>query len=104
MTFNPGEIMPSLVTRPAPVFKTHAVMPDGSVQILDLSEYRGKHVVLYFFPLAFTFVCPTEILAFDRQIGEFRKRGCEVIGVSVDSHYTLSAWRNTPVKQGGIGA
>jgi len=96
--------MSSLVTRPAPDFKAKAVMPDGSIGEISLSEYSGQYVLLYFFPLAFTFVCPTEILAFDRRLKDFKNRSCAVIGVSVDSQHTLAAWRNTPVKQGGIGA
>jgi peroxiredoxin (alkyl hydroperoxide reductase subunit C) len=95
--------MSHLVTKPAPDFKAKAVMPDGSVRDISLSEYKGQYVFLYFFPLAFTFVCPTEILAFDKRIKDFQARGCTLLGVSVDSHHTLSAWRDTPVKQGGIG-
>jgi peroxiredoxin (alkyl hydroperoxide reductase subunit C) len=96
--------MSFIVTKPAPVFKAKAVLPDGSYGEIDLASLRGKHVLLYFYPLAFTFVCPTEIIAFDKKIEEFKARGCEVIGVSVDSIHTLAAWRNTPVKEGGIGA
>lgn len=96
--------MSTLVTRPAPNVKAQAVMPNGMIEAFDLESYRGKHVILYFYPLAFTFVCPTEIIAFDKKIEEFKARGCEVIGVSVDSVHALSAWRNTPVKEGGIGA
>ncbi len=96
--------MSTLVTKPAPAFKADAVLPDGSIAKIDLSQYRGKHVIVYFYPLAFTFVCPTEIIAFDKKIAEFKARNCEIIGVSVDSVHTLAAWRNTPVNQGGIGA
>ena len=96
--------MSTLVTKPAPAFKAGAVLPDGSIGTIDLSQYRGKHVIVYFYPLAFTFVCPTEIIAFDKKIAEFKARNCEIIGVSVDSVHTLAAWRNTPVNQGGIGA
>ncbi len=96
--------MSTLVTKPAPAFKAKAVLPDGSFGEVDLAQYRGKHVIVYFYPLAFTFVCPTEIIAFDKKIEEFKARGCEIVGVSVDSHHTLAAWRNTPVKEGGIGA
>jgi len=92
-----------LVTNPAPDFTAQAVMPDGSFQTLKLSDYRGKHVLLFFYPLDFTFVCPTEIIAFDKALAKFKERNVEVIGVSVDSHYTHSAWRNTPPKDGGIG-
>lgn len=96
--------MSTLVTQPAPLFKAKAVLPDGNFGEVDLAQSRGRHVLLYFYPLAFTFVCPTEILAFDKRIAEFKAKGCDVIGVSVDSEYTLAAWRNTPVEQGGIGA
>jgi peroxiredoxin (alkyl hydroperoxide reductase subunit C) len=96
--------MSTLVTKPAPAFKAGAVLPDGSIGTIDLSQFRGKHVIVYFYPLAFTFVCPTEIIAFDKKIAEFKARNCEIIGVSVDSVHTLAAWRNTPVNQGGIGA
>ena len=70
---------------------------------LSLSQYRGKYVLLFFYPLDFTFVCPTEIIAFSDRVGEFSDLGVEVIGVSVDSHYSHLAWRNTPRTQGGIG-
>src|SRR5690606_23408978 len=96
--------MSTLATRTAPAIKAQAVMPNGTTESFDLEKYRGKHVILYFYPLAFTFVCPTEIIAFDKKIEEFKARGAEVIGVSVDSVHALSAWRNTPVKEGGIGA
>lgn len=96
--------MSTLVTRPAPAFKAKAVLPDGGFGEIDLAQFRGKHVIVYFYPLAFTFVCPTEIIAFDRKIEEFKARGCEIVGVSVDSVHTLAAWRDTPVKEGGIGA
>jgi peroxiredoxin 2/4 len=95
--------MSTLVTKPAPDFTADAVLPDGTFGEITLSTMRGKHVLLYFYPLDFTFVCPTEILAFDRKIEEFRKRGVEVIGVSIDSKFTHWAWRNTPVELGGIG-
>ncbi len=81
-----------------------AVMPDGSFnEKFQLSDYEGKYVLLYFYPLDFTFVCPSEILAFDKRLEEFKSRDCEVIGVSVDSHFTHWAWRNTPIEKGGIG-
>lgn len=95
--------MSALVTQPAPDFTAQAVMPDNSFTSLTLSQYRGRYVVLFFYPLDFTFVCPSEIIAFDKKLGDFRKRDCEVIGVSVDSHYTHWAWKNTPREQGGIG-
>ena len=95
--------MCTLVTKQAPDFKATAVMPDDAFSEITLSDYRGKYVLLFFYPLDFTFVCPSEILAFDRAIDEFNKRNTQVIGVSVDSQYSHYAWRNTPVEQGGIG-
>ena len=95
--------MTTLVTKEAPDFTAQAVMPDNTMGDLSLSSYRGKYVLLFFYPLDFTFVCPSEILAFDRALERFREKNCEVIGVSVDSQYTHFAWRNTPVQSGGIG-
>jgi peroxiredoxin (alkyl hydroperoxide reductase subunit C) len=92
-----------LVTKQAPDFKATAVMPNNSFSDLNLSSYRGKYVVLFFYPLDFTFVCPSEIIAFDRRLDEFRQKNCEVIGVSVDSEYSHYAWKNTPRDHGGIG-
>ena len=95
--------MAVLVGKQAPDFKATAVMADGSFKEMSLSEHRGKFVVLFFYPLDFTFVCPSEIIAFHNKVNEFKERNCEVIGVSVDSHFTHAAWRNTPVDKGGIG-
>jgi peroxiredoxin (alkyl hydroperoxide reductase subunit C) len=95
--------MAVLVGREAPNFSAQAVLPDGSFKQVSLKDWRGKYVVLYFYPLDFTFVCPSEIIAFDNHLAQFKERGCEVIGVSVDSHFTHHAWRNTPVDKGGIG-
>ena len=95
--------MAVLVGKEAPDFKAQAVMPDGSFKELTLASYRGKVVVLFFYPLDFTFVCPSEIIAFDNHLAEFKERNCEVLGVSVDSHFTHHAWRNTSVDKGGIG-
>lgn len=95
--------MSTLVTKPAPDFRAKAVLADGSIGEVTLSQFRGEYTFLYFFPLAFTFVCPTEILAFDKRGADFKARGCNLVGVSVDSQHTLAAWRDTPVKQGGIG-
>jgi peroxiredoxin (alkyl hydroperoxide reductase subunit C) len=95
--------MAVLVGKQAPDFKAQAVMPDGSFKELKLSDYKGKYVVLYFYPLDFTFVCPSEIIAFSNHNDEFKERGVEVIGCSVDSHFTHHAWRETPVDKGGIG-
>ncbi|RMF80502.1 MAG: peroxiredoxin [Nitrospirae bacterium] len=95
--------METLVTKPAPDFTAQAVMPDNSFGEVKLSDYRGKYVILFFYPLDFTFVCPSEIIAFNDRLSEFKDRGCEVIGCSVDSQYTHLAWKNTPVDKGGIG-
>lgn len=95
--------MSVLVQKPAPDFKAQAVMPDGSFKELTLSEYKGKYVLLFFYPLDFTFVCPTEIIAFSDRCAEFSKLGVQVIGVSVDSHFTHLAWRNMSRDQGGLG-
>ena len=95
--------MCTLVTKEAPDFTAKAVMPDNSFADLKLSSYRGKYVVLFFYPLDFTFVCPSEIIAFDAALAKFEKKNAQVIGVSVDSHYTHLAWKNTPRKEGGIG-
>lgn len=92
-----------LVTNQAPDFKATAVMGDNSFVELELSSYRGKYVVLFFYPLDFTFVCPSEIIAFNKQLDEFKSRNCEVIGVSVDSHFSHFAWKETKVENGGIG-
>ncbi len=96
--------MCNLVTKPAPDFTATAVMPDNCFkEDFTLSSYKGKYVCLFFYPLDFTFVCPSEILAFDKRLQEFKDKNCEVIGVSVDSHFTHLAWKNTPVEKGGIG-
>jgi len=95
--------MTTLVTKEAPDFTAQAVMPDNSMTELNLASYRGKYVLLFFYPLDFTFVCPSEILAFDRALEQFKEKNCEILGVSVDSQYTHFAWRNTPVQSGGIG-
>ena len=94
----------TLVTQEAPDFTAEAVMPDNNFGQIKLSSFNGKYVVLFFYPLDFTFVCPSEILAFNKKIDAFKERNCEVIGVSVDSKFTHLAWKNTPVENGGIGA
>jgi peroxiredoxin (alkyl hydroperoxide reductase subunit C) len=94
-----------LVGREAPDFTAAAVLADGSIQgDFSLSSLRGKYVVLFFYPLDFTFVCPTELIAFSRRIQEFEARGVQVVGCSIDSQFTHLAWRNTTVEKGGIGA
>jgi len=97
--------MSVLVGRPAPDFTAAAVLGNGEiVDSFNLSEaIKGKTAVVFFYPLDFTFVCPSELIAFDHRMDEFKKRGVEVIGVSIDSQFTHNAWRNTPVDKGGIG-
>ena len=95
--------MCTLVTKEAPDFTAQAVMPDNSFAEVKLSSYRGKYVVLFFYPLDFTFVCPSEIIAFDAALPRFEQKNAQVLGCSVDSHFTHLAWKNTPRKQGGIG-
>jgi peroxiredoxin (alkyl hydroperoxide reductase subunit C) len=96
--------MSFLVTQPAPDFKATAVLADNTFdEDFTLSSLRGKYVILFFYPLDFTFVCPTEILAFDEALEDFRARDAEVVGVSVDSQFTHAAWKRTPVDDGGIG-
>jgi peroxiredoxin (alkyl hydroperoxide reductase subunit C) len=98
--------MSVLVGRPAPDFTAAAVLGSGEiVDTFSLSEaIKGKKAVLFFYPLDFTFVCPSELIAFDKRFEEFQKRGVEVIGVSIDSQFSHNAWRNTPINEGGIGA
>jgi len=92
------------VTQQAPDFTATAVMPDNSFKAdFSLSDFKGKYVVLFFYPLDFTFVCPSEIIAFDHRLKEFEDRNVQVVGVSVDSHFTHLAWKNTHVNEGGIG-
>jgi alkyl hydroperoxide reductase subunit AhpC len=95
--------MPAHVTKEAPDFTAAAVVKGDIVENYKLSSNRGKYVVLFFYPLDFTFVCPTEIIAFSDRIADFEARNCQVIGVSVDSQYTHLAWVNTPRKEGGLG-
>ena len=95
--------MSTLVTEQAPDFTAQAVMPNNEFGELTLSKLRGKYVVLFFYPLDFTFVCPSEIIAFDKVLPKFKEKNAEVIGVSVDSHFTHLAWKNTPRQKGGIG-
>ena len=97
--------MSVLVNKQAPDFTAAAVLGDGSiVDAFQLSSLRGKYVVLFFWPLDFTFVCPSEIIAHNNRMDKFRELGVEVVGVSIDSQFTHHAWRSTPVEKGGIGA
>ncbi len=96
--------MSVLVGRPAPDFTAAAVMPDGVInENFKLSDLKGRYVVLFFWPLDFTFVCPSEIIAHDHRVAELKKRGVDVVGVSIDSQFTHFAWRETPINKGGIG-
>ena len=96
--------MAVLVGKQAPDFTANAVMGDNEIREFTLSkEIKGKYAVIFFYPLDFTFVCPSELIAFDHRLDEFKKRGVEVIGVSIDSQFTHLAWKNTPVNNGGIG-
>ena len=94
-----------LVSRQAPDFTAAAVL--GTGEIVDSynfsKETKGQYSVVFFYPLDFTFVCPSELIAFDHRIEEFKKRNVEVHGVSIDSQFTHNAWRNTPIDKGGIG-
>jgi len=97
--------MSVLVGKKAPNFSASTVMADGSINDdFSLEDYQGKTIVLFFYPLDFTFVCPTELIAFSHRIAEFEKRGVQVIGCSIDSQFTHLAWRNTAIDDGGIGA
>ncbi len=96
--------MAVLVGKQAPDFTANAVFPDNEIGSITFSEFaRDKYAVLFFYPLDFTFVCPSELIAFDNRLEEFRKRGVEVLSVSIDSEYTHLAWKNTPRDKGGIG-
>jgi len=96
--------MAVLVGKEAPLFTAQSVNAAGDFKQLALKDLRGKYVVLFFYPLDFTFVCPSEIIAFDNKVAEFESRGVQLVGVSVDSHFSHLAWRNTPRDKGGIGA
>jgi len=97
--------MSVLVGKQAPDFTVPAVLGNG--EIVDSFNFaeatQGKYAIIFFYPLDFTFVCPSELIALDHRMEEFTKRNVEVIAVSIDSHFTHNAWRNTPINQGGIG-
>ncbi|MDH4274927.1 MAG: peroxiredoxin C [Gammaproteobacteria bacterium] len=97
--------MSVLVGRKAPDFTAAAVLGNGKIEekFNFTNATKGKYAVIFFYPLDFTFVCPSELIAFDHRLDEFKKRNVEVIGVSIDSHFTHNAWRNTPIEKGGIG-
>lgn len=96
--------MANLIAQPAPDFTAWAVMEDNKINSeFKLSSFLGQYIILFFYPLDFTFVCPTEILAYNQKLDEFKKRDAEIIGVSVDSVHSHLAWKKTPVEKGGIG-
>jgi peroxiredoxin (alkyl hydroperoxide reductase subunit C) len=97
--------MAVLVGKPAPDFTVPAVLGNGEiVESFTLSTaIKGKYALIFFYPLDFTFVCPSELIALDHRMPDFTARGVEVVGVSIDSHFTHNAWRNTPINDGGIG-
>lgn len=98
--------MSVLVGKQAPDFTVPAVLANGEIvdEFTLSSAIKGKYGLVFFYPLDFTFVCPSELIALDKRIADFKARNVEVIGVSIDSHFTHNAWRNTPVNSGGIGA
>lgn len=96
--------MAVLVGKQAPDFTATAVFGNNEIKDYKLSEQiKDRYAVIFFYPLDFTFVCPSELIAFDHRLAEFKQRGVEVIGVSIDSQFTHLAWKNTPVDKGGIG-
>lgn len=96
--------MAVLVGKTAPDFTATAVLGSNEIKDITFSAVtKGKYAVVFFYPLDFTFVCPSELIAFDHRLEEFKKRNVEVIGVSIDSQFTHLAWKNTPVDKGGIG-
>jgi peroxiredoxin (alkyl hydroperoxide reductase subunit C) len=97
--------MSTLVMQKAPSFQAAAVMSDNSIrEDFSLAELRGRYTVLFFYPYDFSYVCPSELLALDSRIKQFDERECEVVGVSVDSHFTHLAWKKTAMEEGGIGS
>lgn len=93
--------MSVLVGKHAPDFKARAVL-DNEIKDITLSEHKNKYIILFFYPLDFTFVCPTEMHAFQEKLGEFKKRNVELLACSIDSEYSHLAWLNTPKEKGGI--
>lgn len=91
------------VQQPAPAFSTQALLPNGTFGQVSLDDFKGKYLVLFFYPLDFTFVCPTEIIAFSDRISDFENLNTAVIGCSVDSVHSHLAWTNTPRNKGGLG-
>ena len=96
--------MAVLVGKAAPDFTAAAVLGSNEIEKIQFSKFtQGKYAVVFFYPLDFTFVCPSELIAFDHRLDEFKTRGVEVLGISIDSEFTHLAWKNTPVDKGGIG-
>lgn len=97
--------MSTLITQPAPDFTKPAILADGKIEeaFNFHNLIHNKYAVLFFYPLDFTFVCPSEIIAHSHRVKEFNERNVEVVGISVDSHFTHYAWRDTPINKGGIG-
>lgn len=95
----------SLITQPSFAFTQVAVMPNGNIQHLSWEDYtKGHDALLFFYPLDFTFVCPSELIALHKRMDAFNKRGIKVVGLSIDSVHAHAAWRNMPIEHGGIGA
>ena len=95
--------MSALVTENAPDFTANAVMGNNSFRKFKLSSLKGRYVVLFFYPMDFSFVCPSESLAFNEKYEEFKRRGCELVSISTDTEYTHFAWKSVPPNKGGIG-
>jgi peroxiredoxin (alkyl hydroperoxide reductase subunit C) len=95
--------MHATIGQAAPAFSADAVMPSGDFKTVKLSDYKGKYVVLFFYPLDFTFVCPTEIIAFSDRAKEFEAVNTALVGCSIDSKFSHLAWVNTPRNKGGLG-
>src|SRR5262245_60884870 len=94
--------MAAIVLQPAPAFEAQAAVA-GEFQKVKLADYQGRYVFLFFYPLDFSAVCPTEIIAYQDRLDEFERRGVQVLGCSIDSHYVHRAWMKTPRDQGGLG-
>jgi peroxiredoxin (alkyl hydroperoxide reductase subunit C) len=95
--------MNNLIQKQAPNFIADAVMENGKFKKLSLSDYINKYIVLFFYPLNFTFVCPTEIISFSNRINEFKKRNTQILGISVDSKFSHQTWKKISTQNGGIG-
>ncbi|MBE9529326.1 MAG: redoxin domain-containing protein [Proteobacteria bacterium] len=93
----------AFIQQAAPEFTAQAVMENGTFKEVSLADYKGKYTILFFYPLDFTFVCPTEIIALSDRIAEFEAKNTQVLGISIDSHFSHLAWRNTARDEGGIG-